>query len=150
MHPSVPYQLGFGEAPKPAREGACAPQMRASPRVMIAANTGLFRWVITLGFQVGQKFVETSVSICVAVRLKSASIVTITANRRSSAGCIADGLATSVRNIHANQTRCAFGCRHLADPTVARIEVLLIPPIHFQFRSALLPPDELIILVPLQ
>ena len=127
--------------------GVCAPQMRASPRVMIAANTGLFRRLITLGFQVGQKFVETSVSICVAVRLKSASIATITAN---SMGCIADGLATSVRNIHANQTRCAFGCRHLADPTVARIEVLLIPPIHFQFHSALLPPDELIILVPLQ
>src|SRR6266446_4010508 len=74
--------------------------------------------------------------ICVAVRLKPASIVTITANSRSCGGCMADGLAISVRDINADQTRCAFGCRHPNDPTAARIEVLLTPPIHFQFRCA--------------
>jgi hypothetical protein len=136
-------------ASSPAREARALPRC-ASPRVMIAANTGLFQWLITLGFQVGQKFVETIREYLCRRAAKIRNYGHDHGEQQELHACVAIGLATSLRDINANQTRCAFGCRHLADPTVARIEVLLTPPIHLQFRSALFPPDELIILVPFQ
>jgi len=50
--PPVPCQVGFGEAPKPAREGACAPQttadllsiqviQRTSPECLMEILTGI-------------------------------------------------------------------------------------------------------------
>jgi hypothetical protein len=56
LHPRAKKKVRDDEGVVTSTRGACAPQMRASPRVMIAANTGLLRWLITLGFQVGQKF----------------------------------------------------------------------------------------------